>query len=572
MAQMLEINEIERLAEFRREWGELLRQTAGASFFQSLEWLEVYWRHFGDGQRLRTMIVLDEGRPTGILPLVVRSEATKVGHLRVLTFPLHDWGSFYGPIGADPGLTLAAGLEHIHRAPRDWDILELRWQGAVGTDPTLVQRAMLAAGFQAYPTVWDRAALVDFAGTWQSYWAARKGAWLRRFRHAERRLAQQGEISHVRYRPLGELHDDGSPRWDLYDACEELARRSWQGGATDGTTLSHDAVRGFLREAHEAAAAAGAADLNLLLLDGMPAAFVYGYHYGGYVYGLRRGYDAAQPRGGGQRALGPRPPRRLRRGDRIYDMGVGSRESKRHFETRAVPDPALQPLSRAGVARRSAAGQALVAGSAAAGVHRGRPCSGWHGRRAMNLSWPVNVLARYQRRVPRAACQPVLRLIHALAGKRPVAPKPSTQHGRGATAVSAPSRARRCTGCRKDWRTSRSQPRAPTRPQVAVVVAGSGSTKPRASTRRCGIRPHRSTTLSAPQGQVIFSSLASFHSRRGNGPRHERGGRTAARVAGAVGRARGTVGDRWGRGLMAGRPAEQALHEPASSGAGQQGP
>jgi CelD/BcsL family acetyltransferase involved in cellulose biosynthesis len=174
MARVLEINRIEQLAGFRQEWGELLQQTAGASFFQSLEWLGVYWRHFGVGQRLRVILVLAEDRPVGILPLVVRCEATRVGRLRVLTFPLHDWGSFYGPIGPDPGFTLAAGLEHIRGAPRDWDILELRWQGAPGSDPTQTRRAMLAAGFQAYPTVWDHAAVVDFAGTWESYWSARK--------------------------------------------------------------------------------------------------------------------------------------------------------------------------------------------------------------------------------------------------------------------------------------------------------------------------------------------------------------------------------------------------------------
>jgi CelD/BcsL family acetyltransferase involved in cellulose biosynthesis len=316
----------------------LLQQTAGASFFQSLEWLEAYWRHFGAGQRLRVMLVRDADRLLGILPLVVRSETTRVGRLRTLTFPLHDWGSFYGPIGPQPGLTLAAGLEHIRRTRRDWDVFELRWQGAPGTDPMLAPQTMLAAGFQAYPTVWDYAAMVDLVGTWQSYWSARKGAWLRRFRHAQHKLAEQGTVSYVRYRPLGLAHGDGSSRWDLYDACEELARRSWQGAATNGTTLSHEPVRDFLRESHEAAAACGAVDLNLLLLDGTPAAFVYGYHYRGYLYGLRRGFDAQRTReGAGNVLLAHVLEDGFARGDRIYDMGVGSLASKRYFQTRLAP-------------------------------------------------------------------------------------------------------------------------------------------------------------------------------------------------------------------------------------------
>ena len=61
---------------------------------------------FGAGQTLRVIVVLDDDRAAGIVPLVVRSERSKLGAFRVLTFPLHDWGSFYGPIGPDPGGTL----------------------------------------------------------------------------------------------------------------------------------------------------------------------------------------------------------------------------------------------------------------------------------------------------------------------------------------------------------------------------------------------------------------------------------------------------------------------------------
>jgi CelD/BcsL family acetyltransferase involved in cellulose biosynthesis len=338
MPRVSEFNDIDQLAPLRREWHDLLQQTAGASFFQSLEWLEVYWRHFGQKQKLRVLAVSAGNRLAGVLPLVVQVEKSKVGALRALTFPLHEWGSFYGPIGPDPELTLTAGLKHIRRTPRDWDILELRWQGAIGTDPAQTQRAMLAAGFQAYPTLWNRSAIVDLSGTWESYWSARKGTWLRRFRHAERKLAEQGDVSYVRYRPTGEPGHDNAPRWDLYDACEELARRSWQGTATDGTTLSHDSVRAYLRDMHEAAAAAAAVDLNLLMLDGAPIAFIYGYHYGGYVYGLRRGYDEDRSRqGAGNVLLAYTLRDSFARGDHVYDMGVGSYASKRYFQTRLIP-------------------------------------------------------------------------------------------------------------------------------------------------------------------------------------------------------------------------------------------
>jgi hypothetical protein len=316
----------------------LLSQTAGASFFQSLEWLEIYWRHFGEGRKLRTLVVSDENRILGILPLVVQDEKTKLGHFRTLTFPLHNWGSFYGPIGPNPELTLVAGLDHIRRTPRDWDLLELRWQGAVGADAEVARRAMAAVGFQAHPTVWDRTHVVDCDGTWASYWASRKGSWLRRFRHDERTLAEQGDISSMHYRPAGAMCNDGSPRWDLYDACEEIARHSWQNAAADGTTLTHESVRAFLRETHAAAAASGAVDVNLLFLDGTPVAFIYGYHYRGYAFGMRRGFNAELAKqGAGNVLLARTIESSFAHGDRVYDMGTGSHESKRYFLTRTIP-------------------------------------------------------------------------------------------------------------------------------------------------------------------------------------------------------------------------------------------
>ena len=106
MTTIEEINDPVRLADLRPLWNHLLGETPGATFFQSCDWLECYWRHYGPGQRLRVLVVRDGQRPLGILPLVVRTERTRVGSVRVLTYPLHDWGTFYGPIGPEPAATL----------------------------------------------------------------------------------------------------------------------------------------------------------------------------------------------------------------------------------------------------------------------------------------------------------------------------------------------------------------------------------------------------------------------------------------------------------------------------------
>jgi hypothetical protein len=333
-----EITDISRLDGYRAAWRELLRQTPGVSFFQSLEWLEVYWEHFGKGKLLRVLVVEEDRQPIGILPFIVQKERTRVGTMRILTYPLDNWASFYGPIGPQPEKTLTVGLEHLQHSPRDWDFLELRFGGAPGVSGTFTSNALEAAGMRAYPSLWGKTAMVDLSQGWEAYQNTRKGLWRRRLRQAEAKLERQAKVEYVRYRPMANDTDNEKPRWDYFGECQKLAEKSWQSSATDGTTLSHPSVQPFLHDLHAVAVAEGAVDINLLLLDGRPAAFIYGYHYRGYVFGLRRGFDAGLSRTGvGNVLLWHTLRDSARRGDLIYDMGSGSQESKRHFLTHLMP-------------------------------------------------------------------------------------------------------------------------------------------------------------------------------------------------------------------------------------------
>ncbi len=149
---------------------------------------------------------------------------------------------------------------------------------------------------------------------------------------ASAKLAQRGKVTHLRYRPPA----SGDPRWDLYDICESIARASWQGNSTTGTTLVHEQVRGFLRDSHRIAAAAGAVDLNLLAVDGRPVAFNYAYHYRGYVFGLRTGFDPTATTDGAGTVLQARMiADSFSRGDHTYDLGPDYLECKRYWLTDA---------------------------------------------------------------------------------------------------------------------------------------------------------------------------------------------------------------------------------------------
>ena len=334
MPDVYEINRIDELANCRLLWDSLLPETANAAFFHSLDWLEVYWRHYGRGQRLRALIVSAGGRPIGILPLVVRTESTRTGPVRVLTYPLHDEGTFYGPIGPNATATLLLGLRHVRQTRRDWDLLDLRWVDAVGCDLGRTRRAMRWAGFRTREQAWMPAAVVDTNGTWDDYWSSRTEKWRRHVRCCRHRLAEHGEVALLRYRPEGAARGDGDPRWDLYDACLRIARDGPREVDAAASGPGHRGADRYLRDVHARAAEAGSLDLNLLLVDGTPVAFAYNYGYRGSIYRLSTGWLP------GLAAFGPGTVlQRLlledgfRRGDHRYDMGTRPFRCKRQWQT-----------------------------------------------------------------------------------------------------------------------------------------------------------------------------------------------------------------------------------------------
>jgi CelD/BcsL family acetyltransferase involved in cellulose biosynthesis len=337
MYDIEEINDFAALSRHRDEWQALVLQTEGATFFHTFDWFEVFWKHYGAGRKLRAIRVSRAGKLIGILPLVVQVEPRKVGTVRILTYPLADWGSFYSPLGPEPAETLKAALAHICQTPRDWDLVELRWLKRGSPLAEHSERALRRGGFQAYERVRERTSLIHLPGDWETYFTSLPKKFRESHRRHQRKLYAQGEIEHVDYRPRGAAHGEEDPRWELYDTCEQIASKSWQGSSETGTTLSHHAVRPFLRDVHAAAARAGALDLHILYLGGRPLAFAYNYHWQRSAFGLRVGYDAEVSKNGVGNEMTLHVVRHaIEQGDRLYDMGPGSLDYKRTFATEVV--------------------------------------------------------------------------------------------------------------------------------------------------------------------------------------------------------------------------------------------
>jgi len=335
-----EVNSIEELASRRSTWDALLTGTDGADFLRTFDWLAVHWRHLDHGLRLRVLVVQDDRRTLGIWPLAVLRRQTRVGPLRVLSYPLDHWGTAYGPFGHAVPRAVAAGAEHLGRTPSDWDIVDLPWTTA--SDASVIESACRSAGLPMRRTAAAERSWIDVAQGWQAYWSSRPARLRENVRRYERRLARTGRFELLHCRPGS---DD--PRWDVFHLCERVAKASWQAGSTHGNTLTTKQVHGLFGEMHFAAAMKRGVSMHVLMVDRQPAAFAYNYLFAGRAFGLRAGYDSrfadASP---GTVLLARMLEFACTQGDRSLDLGETPAAYKRWWRTHKEPTFRLRHFRR----------------------------------------------------------------------------------------------------------------------------------------------------------------------------------------------------------------------------------
>ncbi|NOY43323.1 MAG: GNAT family N-acetyltransferase [Planctomycetes bacterium] len=335
MADVVEINDIEQLEQYRLAWNALLPRTPKASFFHSFDWLKLYWKHFGESQTLRVLVVRSQDTVIGIVPFCIKRESYSVGTVRVLTYPLSDWGMWYGPIGPNQAATLHMAMKHLSKTPRDWDMVDLRWTAVPKEKHCTSAKALEAVDWQPQLSAYQHGALIRIAGSdYEQYLASRSKKWRHESRRQVRVLARHGEVTFERHRPDAASQGDGNPRWDLYEDCLRISQKSWQGKSTTGNTLCHEHVRDFLQDSHAMAAKHGMLDLAILKLDGVPIAFQYNYHYQGEIFGLRMGYDRDYTKqGAGKVLLTWMIEDSFQRNDVSINLGGGDYQYKHRYQT-----------------------------------------------------------------------------------------------------------------------------------------------------------------------------------------------------------------------------------------------
>jgi hypothetical protein len=276
MLAVTELSSIDDLARIRMTWRQLWEQSPDASFFQSWDWLRSYLRVFGEGQKLRTLVVSDGSTPIGIVPFVQQGVRTRLGVACVLRYPISDLGSACGPVGPQTGQALARAIRHALRG-RNWSALELGHVDESGADGGRTRTALTECKLRVLETERIDRPVVELDESWDWCLAERSVHFRAQLENAERELSQYGPVSFFRWRPEGDLTGQTCRRWDLFEIFEQIR------AANEEPTKQTVAELALLKDAHPAAVDAGAVEICLLSISGRTIACSYGYHRGGTV-------------------------------------------------------------------------------------------------------------------------------------------------------------------------------------------------------------------------------------------------------------------------------------------------
>jgi CelD/BcsL family acetyltransferase involved in cellulose biosynthesis len=269
------VERYDSIAPLAAEWDDLADRCSAMPWLRP-GWFAAWWRAFGRG-RLAILTLRRRDLLAGVLPLALRAG--------VRASPTNWHTPEFAPLAEgcrdheDLARALLAG--RLRR-------VDLRFIAPEDRGLAACRSAALAARCRVLERTLESSPFVEIRGSWESYAATKRGAFLADMRRRRRRLEEQGSVTI-------EIAE-GSERLDaLLDDGFRVEGSGWK--TAQGTAIaSRPETEHFYREIARWAADRGWLQLAFLRLDGHAVAFHFNLVAQGVHYNLKGGYDPGYAR------------------------------------------------------------------------------------------------------------------------------------------------------------------------------------------------------------------------------------------------------------------------------------
>ena len=269
-----------RLAELpvsREQWNALVAESPGATIFQTYEWFECWWTAFGRDRQLFLLTAWDGDAVAGIAPLMIERRAG-LRHLEFVGSLNADYQDFI--LGRRGDQLLAEFARYLFRQRDAWDMMVLRNVPMDSATVRLFPDEMRVLGLGSTDQERVACPTLHIAG---------RTAEIRRlvdgygFRRRVRRLQQHGELKFVRCSSPEQVNHYLPLFFDQY-----VERRR---GSRAAEAFMRPNVRAFYLALAEAMLPRGWLHFSVLECADRPAAFHFGFEFGGRLYWYKPSFD-----------------------------------------------------------------------------------------------------------------------------------------------------------------------------------------------------------------------------------------------------------------------------------------
>jgi CelD/BcsL family acetyltransferase involved in cellulose biosynthesis len=286
MYQVEHANTKEKMIALREPWAALLTRIPGAPIFLTWEWIDTWWRHFGEGRELWLLTAWNGDQElVGLAPLMVDPHCGGPLHLRRMCFlgsglvcPCH---IDIVARSEEKEAICTAFLSHIRACGAKWDILDLE---STAQDCTLKHQLARARGH--YRVTKDLVCpFISLPDSWDIYHKGLKKKLRRNLRYFRGRLEQDygGQIAFHRVADVEELPS-------AMNSLTAMHQKRWH-ARNQATCFDNNRYVEFHRELAAVALEQDWLRFYQLRVAGHVIAALYCFRYQDTFYAYQIGFD-----------------------------------------------------------------------------------------------------------------------------------------------------------------------------------------------------------------------------------------------------------------------------------------
>jgi hypothetical protein len=282
MISVEQVSDARELARYQSEWTDLVSGLAGASIFDTYEWVTAWLDCFWKNKPIYFLFFRNEQSLVGIAPLLKDREG-ELWCAKTLVSPINCHSRRANIIcGLNPALLFEALFTHLQNGHQCRPLTFLR---TLSDGPLALNLPEIANRHHKSVLLIDEppSPIIRLTSDWETYQKSRSRHLAKEVRrkvkrfenagHGERRIAQSA------------------------DQCDQaiadvmrIERNSWKENAGTSLTADPNFCR-FYRDLAATAARNGWLRLYLLYLDSVPVAYVYGIVFQNQYYALKTSFD-----------------------------------------------------------------------------------------------------------------------------------------------------------------------------------------------------------------------------------------------------------------------------------------